>query len=212
VDLAGGSRLVVASHRGVQAAVAVEPATAQAPPRPAAPEVAPPPAAPPVAALHGAALRRQGLEPERARGMWRRVGQRGWLPELEVSGAYFEQRDHGRNYDETFVSGDTRSLHDRNRDRGRDYDLVVSLTWELGDTVFNLEEVDVSRELRSVIALRDDVLDEVTQLYFERERVVARLAQAPPGDPERDALALRADELAASLDAWTGGAFTGGPR
>jgi hypothetical protein len=216
VDLAGGASLTVASHRGVQAAVAMAEATAAtatppvvtpAPP----PALEPAPAGPSIAALQRAALRQQELEPERARDMWRRVRRRGWLPELEVSAAYVDQHDRGRDYDESFVSGDTRYLHDRSNDRGRDFDVVVSLTWELGDTVFNAEEIDVSRELRSVIALRDDVLDEVTQLYFERERVLSRLALAPPEDPERPALALRADELAASLDAWTGGAFTREP-
>ena len=57
-----------------------------------------------------------------------------------------------------------------------------------------------------MIALRDDVLDEVTQLYFERERVLARLGVA--AHDESHDLALRAAELAAGLDAWTGGAFS----
>jgi hypothetical protein len=140
--------------------------------------------------------------------MGRRLSRRGWLPELDVAVGDLNELVHGRDYDESFVSGDTRYLNDSHQDRGRDVDVVVRLTWDLGDTVFSVEEVDVSRELRSVIALRDDVLDEVTQLYFERERVLARLAHAPADDPERLALALRADELAASLDAWTGGAFT----
>jgi hypothetical protein len=193
----------------VQAAVSVEPAAiAEAPVRPRVPAPAPLPEPPPVAVLHGAALRQQGLEPERARDMRRRLSRRGWLPELDVAVGYVNELDHGRDYDESFVSGDTRSLNDEHQDRGRDVDVVVKLIWDLGETLFASEEVDVSRELRSVIALRDDVLDEVTQLYFERERVLARLALAPPDDPEREALVLRADELAAGLDAWTGGAFT----
>ena len=48
------------------------------------------------------------------------------------------------------------------------------------------------------------MLDEITQLYFERRRALVDLAS------ERDPLAaarqrVRADELAAGLDAWTGG-------
>ena len=60
-----------------------------------------------------------------------------------------------------------------------------------------------------MIELRDDVLDEITQLYFERQRVRRALAAAVSDDPaERERLALRAAELAAGLDAWTGGWFT----
>ena len=59
-----------------------------------------------------------------------------------------------------------------------------------------------------MIELRDDVLDEITQLYFERRRVLAQLQALPdPGDAEALRLRLRADELAAGIDAWTGGWF-----
>jgi len=84
---------------------------------------------------------------------------------------------------------------------------LASLTSDLGDGVFNPDEIDVSRELRSVIALRDDVLDEVTQLYFERRRTLAQLAQ-PASEAEAAALRLRSAELAAGIDAWTGGWFS----
>ena len=66
----------------------------------------------------------------------------------------------------------------------------------------------VSREAREVIKLRDDVLDEVNQLYFERQRVLGDLAATPADDPASLGLRLRAEELAAGLDGWTGGWFT----
>ncbi len=79
----------------------------------------------------------------------------------------------------------------------------------------------MSRETRQVIALRDDVLDEINQLYFERQRVLLKLdvlsLNLDPGhrEPGREGLAgeralllTRAAELAAGLDAWTGGWFS----
>jgi len=51
------------------------------------------------------------------------------------------------------------------------------------------------------------VLDEVNQLYFERQRVLASL-DAPTGDVPVALLRLRAAELASGLDAWTGGWFS----
>ena len=71
----------------------------------------------------------------------------------------------------------------------------------------------MSREAREIIELRDDVLDEITQLYFERRRVLDALARAPaPDDVEAVRLRLRAQELAAGIDAWTGGWFGRQPR
>jgi hypothetical protein len=83
----------------------------------------------------------------------------------------------------------------------------VLLRWDLGSLAFDPELVDVSREAREVIELRDDVLDEVNQLYYERRRVLADLGALAPEAPEAERLRLRAAELGAGLDAWTGGWF-----
>lgn len=167
---------------------------------------------PSIGALHAAALRRQGLQVYAIRDLRQRVSRRGWLPMLQIGFSYEDERERNREHDQSFVSGDTRNLYDSELDRSRDLEVKLTLSWDLGDAVFHPDEIDVSREARSLIALRDDVLDEVTQLFFERLRVLARLEAAPPGSGERGLLALRATELAAGLDAWTGGAFSGAIR
>ena len=45
----------------------------------------------------------------------------------------------------------------------------------------------------------------LTPLYFDRQRVLGEASSLPPDDPRRAALALRASELAARLDGWSGG-------
>jgi hypothetical protein len=97
---------------------------------------------------------------------------------------------------------------DRQDDRDRDFEVGVTLSWDFGDVLYHPEAIDVSRESREVVELRDEVLDEVTQLYFARRRVLLDLLEARPL-LERTRLRLRADELAAGLDAWTGGWFSG---
>ena len=55
-------------------------------------------------------------------------------------------------------------------------------------------------------SLRDDVADEIHQLYFERQRIRARLTKPELLAPEEIVeLVLRAEELDSGLDAWTGG-------
>ena len=86
--------------------------------------------------------------------------------------------------------------------------MSLTLSWDLADIAYEPESIDVLHETREVIELRDDVLDEVTQLYFERRGVLHQLAdRADPWDRESIRLRLRADELAAGIDAWTGGWF-----
>ena len=49
----------------------------------------------------------------------------------------------------------------------------------------------------------------LTQLYFDRRRALLALDSHPDKrSPEAVALGLRAEELAAGLDAWTGGWFS----
>jgi len=162
---------------------------------------------PPIIAVQHRALQYVSLDPRRMRQLWDAAGRRAWAPEVLVRGDYGGDTDRTRSYDETFVSGDTHSLFDRDRTRADGYSVSLALSWDLGDAVFNLDRIDVSREARLVIQLRDDVLDEVNQLYFERQRVLASL-DAPPADAPLALLRLRAAELASGLDAWTGGWFS----
>ena len=166
-------------------------------------------AGPPIARVHRAALHYLGLEPGRMEALRRGASRRGWWPVVGLRGGGEWDHDLSVDSDQSFVSGATRHLVDHARDRGNGYDLSVSLSWDLGAIAYEPESIDVSRETREVIELRDDVLDEVTQLYFEWRRVLAELAasSASNGDAAT-ALKLRADELAAGIDAWTGGWFS----
>jgi hypothetical protein len=81
--------------------------------------------------------------------------------------------------------------------------------WELPDFVSPDDPLAVSRERRLVISLRDQVLERVNHLYFQRLLALEQLAALAPGDSAKHAeLELTAAELAAQLDAWSGGAFS----
>jgi hypothetical protein len=201
---AAGDEVVVATPHEVLRAGA---RAAAPPPRDAMP-VPVPPVGPDVRAVQRAALAYVELGPGIAHSLRTRVGRRGWLPVVSVRAGLDSDEVSTRAWDQSFVSGATRDLLDGDHRQGEGYSVDVTLAWDLGDIVFDPDEVDVSRELRSVIALRDDVLDEVTQLYFERRRAIAQLASGAASAPEAEALRLRAAELAAGIDAWTGGWFT----
>jgi competence protein ComEA len=87
--------------------------------------------------------------------------------------------------------------------------LTVAARWDLDRLVFEPEEMIIARESVRTAALRDRVLEDVTRRYFERRRVEVELFLAPPTDlGERIKIELRIDELAADLDALTGGFFS----
>lgn len=156
--------------------------------------------------LHRAAIAYLELETHRTRALRQSVTRRGRLPVVTFRGGYDGDDDWSRDTDEAFISGDLRRLNDRDRRRSRNWDLTLTLTWDLADLAYHPELIDVSKETRALIELRDDVLDEITQLYYERRRVLAEIgATRDPATGVR--LRLRADELAAGIDAWTGGWF-----
>jgi hypothetical protein len=162
---------------------------------------------PSVLAVQRAALRYLALQPERAESLGRRARRSALAPTLELFGGIGGDRSYALDWDETFTSGLERTFLDRRRERERDFDAGARLIWQLGGAIYHPEEIDASREAREWLELRDEVLDEISQLYFERRRALLDLAR------ERDAhlaarLSLRASELAAGLDAWTGGWFS----
>ena len=161
---------------------------------------------PPLPEIRRRALRRSGLTVGRADSMWKRLRRRAYWPEVQLSFDVDLDSDRERDFDQAFISGDTRSLVDRTRDEGRSYRATIELDWDLGNAVFPDDTVDLSRELRQIITLRDDVVDEINQLYFERQAIRETLASASSGaNDEVSRLTWRARELDAGLDAWTGG-------
>ncbi len=212
-DLVGNRRLLlVATATGVWTGSAASRNDAERS-TPALPVPAPPGPAPiggddpRIEDLHRVATAFLDLENRRFRGLAQKVNRRGWLPLATLRGGYDGDRDRSRDTDEAFVSGDLRRLNDSDRRRSRNWDLTLTLTWDLADLAYHPELIDVSKETRALIELRDDVLDEITQLYFERRRVLAEIGASQ--DPAtRARLRLRADELAAGIDAWTGGWFS----
>ncbi len=154
--------------------------------------------------MQRAALRYLSLAPGRIASLRERTRRSALAPTIELFGALGADRSRDRDWDETFTSGVDRTFLDRHRERGSDYDAGLRLNWNLGGAIYHPEEIDASREEREWIELRDEVLDEIAQLYFERRR--AQLDAAREADPHAAArFRLRAAELGAGLDAWTGG-------
>lgn len=185
-----GDRVFVATSRGVLVG------TAEVAEQAAAAVAVAPACEPPIRAVQRAALDHLRLAGDPAAAMRRGVRVRGLLPIVALEASKGSDQDARRAYDEAYVSGGYRHLYDSDDARSRGDEVALRLTWDLGDVAYHPEQIDVSTEARRLIELRDDVLDELNQLYFDRQRALAA------GE------SLRAAELAAGLDAWTDGWFS----
>ena len=164
---------------------------------------------PGLAQLHARALAYAGLAPDYFRRLQSGLARRGWWPALALRAGSAFDRDQRSSRDQTFTYGELHDLRDASTDRSWDYDASITLAWDLGDIAYPADAPELSREARQVIGLRDNVLDEVNQLYFDRRRALLALdSHLDKHSSEAVGLRLRAEELAAGLDAWTGGWFS----
>lgn len=86
---------------------------------------------------------------------------------------------------------------------------LVQLEWRLDEMLMGPARIQTIRESARLVNLRDDILDEVTKIYFDRRRVQVDLLMSPPQDARSKATKdLRLEELTANLDALTGGWFS----
>ncbi|HCD38300.1 MAG TPA: hypothetical protein DEQ77_06215, partial [Candidatus Omnitrophica bacterium] len=108
--------------------------------------------------------------------------------------AFFPQID--LSYDKTVF---TSTSYPQGRGFVGPLDWGVSLSWDVGDLIFSTEQTSIDVRSRLMVQLRDDILNEVTRLYFERKRLQLELSRSE-GLNEKSKLEkeLRLEELTAS--------------
>lgn len=100
---------------------------------------------------------------------------------------------------------DARNPQVTDQDDGLSRSFGATLSWDLGTLVFNSDELDAY----GLVGIHEDVVKEVTRLYYTRQHNLLVLALDAPTDVRaRAALVLRTRELEAMLDAMTGGEWS----
>lgn len=156
------------------------------------------PASPSLAEVQAAALREAGLADVSARRTLRRTRAAAAAPKLSVQ---FDHRfDRGWVLDQEAGSADA-----LRNDMGNQSQLRVDATWELDRLIFTPDELRTTRSAIDLADWRQRLLTDVTQLYFERQRILLDDQLAPATDVET-ALdrALRLREIEGLLAAMTG--------
>ena len=156
---------------------------------------------PPIKEVQEAAMRYNHLHPQRVEGWFEDIDRSAWYPDFQFTYRQDEEEDvrHGssdfwRDYYYT--------------DPPDDYYWQVRLDWDFSEIIWNSEHRSVASTARMLQRERNDLLEEVNRIYYERRRLLRGLEaeDIDPADAAQDQ--LRIEELTARLDAYTGGLFS----
>jgi len=156
---------------------------------------------PPIEEIQAAAIRYAEVHPSKIE-VWRKAAAlKAFLPSLsldyDLSSDENIDLDRGGTADpDQFIAGP--------EERSRDWS--VGLSWDLSELIWNNDQTSIDTRSRLMVELRDDVLNQVTHLYFERRRLQVEMALSDAQDlPVKIEKELRLQELTANIDALTGG-------
>ena len=169
-------------------------------------------AEPSIQQVQQAAIEYAEVQPEKII-LWRKLAaKKALLPRLEIGMDIERDRTVSSSIWGTYGSNGASGKYFVGPDdttRYRNNNWKVSLTWELSDLIWNNEQTSIDVRSRLMVELRDEIVNEVTKLYFERLRVKIELDNLTLAEKKKiSEKALRLKELEAYIDGLTGGFFS----
>jgi len=161
---------------------------------------------PDIRSLQSSAIEYAEVSPEKI-SRWRaQASRKAFLPKFSIG---LERNSTDLWHWETGSSAVGQSGDDLLRKGNENIDWDVSLSWDLGELIWNSDQTGIDSRSKLMVELRNDILDEVNKLYFERLRVKLELDNLPiENKGKKVEKQLKLAELTASLDSLTGGYYS----
>ncbi len=141
---------------------------------------------------------------------WRKLAKkRAWIPKVTLGVDGDKKRTVSDSVWGSYSSGGQHYLGPDDKSFNSNFSWDASVTWDFADLVWSSDQTSIDVRSRSMVKLREDILEQVTEFYFERRRLQM---QALAGSSEDTQIIiqrrLRVDELTALIDALTDGKFS----
>jgi len=164
---------------------------------------------PSIQLVHKMAIAYAEVSPEKIKQWRRQLAKKALLPSLSIGVDGDRNKTTSDNVYGSYASGGQSYIGPDDKTFYNNLGWDVSLSWDLGDLVWNPDETSVDNRSKLMVELREDILNEATRLYFERRRLQMQMMQTPDGEARAGLeMQMRIDELTALIDALTGGEFS----
>jgi len=144
-----------------------------------------------------AALAHQRIDPERVSRLAGQARVSAWLPKLRLSAT--------RGQTIALLAAQSTTVDRNSATTGDNVTLQAQLSWDLANLVWSNRELQVEREWRAERKARQELVQWVSALYFERRRLQVERDLSGAVSVEAE---LRIVEIEGVLDVVTGGAFS----
>ncbi len=156
---------------------------------------------PTIQQIQNAAVQYAEVHPDKIKAWREQAARKAWMPTVSFTTNTTKDRNvdvdrGGTNDPDKFIVGPSK----------KNFDWHMGVSWNLSDLIWNNDQTSIDSRSKLMVELRDDVLNEVTHLYYERRRQQMEILMNPAKElPLEVEQRLRLDELTAGIDALTGG-------
>ena len=164
---------------------------------------------PKIKEVHQLAIDYGEVHPDKIRN-WRKLAKkRACFPDVSLSFDVDRNRTIANSVYGSYSNGGQHYVGPDDKTFYRNTGVGVSLSWNLADIVWSSDQTSIDSRSKMMVELREDILDHVTRLYYERRRVQVELLTLSEIGPQLKLdQEMRLAELTALLDAFTGGEFS----
>ena len=162
---------------------------------------------PSIQTVHQWAIRYAEVNKEKIDEWRKQARKRAWLPGLNIG--LDVDRDWSRS-DSLWGSG-TNGRHHQGPDDdsyGKGVSWGISMSWDLADLVWSSDQPSIDSRSKLMVELREDIIGQVTRIYFERRRLQIELLMEELTKESTLNSQMRIAELTALIDGFTGGRFS----
>ena len=164
---------------------------------------------PTIATVQSWAVRYADVHPDKILKWKKRALQQAWLPQFSLGADIDKNRTLSDSIWGSYSGGGQHYSGPDDKTFYSNLGIGLNFSWDLGDMLWSTDLTAIDSRAKLNVELREDLLNQVTRLYFERRRVQLDLLKEEVYEfYSEDDKELRLAEITALLDAYTGGQFT----